>query len=707
VLVVGDVDTDTTMSTIHDLFSDLQAPNTVRPRAATTISFPDAIRCTSLTDPETVHTEVALQVQIPCTEGHTEREYISQHLLPGLVQRILNERFSELSRTENPPFIHASATRHRVSPDLIHHAVAARIHGGQITTGTVALSHAVERLRQVEVDKSALERAARRMIRDFKHLEVEDARLPSARLINELVRHHNVGEPMPGAAVERRIAERLVSDIDLDLVRTACAEWFPENGRILTIVGPAKSKLPSREAALSMLDTPLPPRAPTRDAQQLRRLMSPATSSGDIADTRSWPKLDLTCWTLSNGARIWLKPTPHKADEIQLYAQVSGGLSMADDATYVAARTALSITQRSGLGDHDATTLSRFLAGRTVGLRAVMQEHWHGLRGSSNRADFDTLLELVALQITAPRFDLTAFENERAAREAALKNRKADPAAVFRGRFKRRLWKEHPRMKPWKLSDLNNMSLDTSSDFYSDAMAGLAQGDVLIVGSFDLKGIQETICRRIGTLPTAAQATQWMDRNRRAITGPERLLVERGQTPRSTVRIRFGGDSADSPESRYAIRSMSAVLSLMLRAELREARGGTYNVSVRTSTVQRPVPFWAMTIQFDCEPARSEALIQAALDTVDRLCDGDIPPHFVDEVRAQHTRGREQSLVKNGFWVNALALAIRRQEDPMEITHHKARINALDLAGVITTAQAKLSKAPQLIGVLQPEAQTT
>ncbi len=703
VLVVGDVDADVVHAMVAARFSHLSSPSTPRARTETEISVPNQPRVATFTDPESVQTEVALTAQLVVHESSTEEGYTQQHLLPGLVERILQERLLELSQLSTPPYIHAQVRRGRIAPGLVHHAVAARAHTGRAEEALTTLAQELARLGDGDMSPGALDRARRRLIRDLRKLEVEAEHLPSARLVNELVRHHTVGEPMPGAAIERQLAERLLLDIDQETVEAACRGWFPEEGRILTVVGPEKAVIPDDATVLAHVSDVPSPEERLTEADMPTRLMSQVPTPGRVVEEETWPELGLTRWTLSNGCRVWMKPTTFREDDVLFQLQAMGGTSLADDDDFVAARTAVSIATRSGMGEFSAAQLSRFLAGRTVALSPMVKEHWHGLRGASSVEDLSTLLDLAWMRINQSRFDPVAFDNERANRLDGLTHRKANPSAVFRGRFKRNLWCNHRRIQPWKIKHLDEMDNDRSKAFFSTCMTSLAQGDMILIGSFEPEAVRQIVCERIGALTSGMDEVNWRDRGRRSRTTPSRLEVRRGQTPRATVQLRYGGAYEDTPGKRYALRVMGGVLSLMLRAELREVRGGTYNVSVRIATVQIPTHFWAVTLTFECDPSRTEELIVAAQKTVTRLRDGGIPEHFVSEVRAQHQRSWEQRILNNGYWLDAIALCCRRGESPLEILQHPKRVAAITKAGIEDTAQRHMTDPPLLVGVLLPE----
>jgi zinc protease len=77
-------------------------------------------------------------------------------------------------------------------------------------------------------------------------------------------------------------------------------------------------------------------------------------------------ELGLTEWRLSNGARVLLKPTDFKEDQVLFAAFSPGGDSLVADRDYVSAVTAATIVDESGLDGFDAVQLRKKLAGRAV-----------------------------------------------------------------------------------------------------------------------------------------------------------------------------------------------------------------------------------------------------------------------------------------------------------------------------------------------------
>ena len=80
-------------------------------------------------------------------------------------------------------------------------------------------------------------------------------------------------------------------------------------------------------------------------------------------DSRS-PSIGVTEWKLSNGARVLVKPTDFKADEILFGAYSRGGTSLAPDADIMSARLASQIVGLGGAGNFNRIDLAKKLSGQ-------------------------------------------------------------------------------------------------------------------------------------------------------------------------------------------------------------------------------------------------------------------------------------------------------------------------------------------------------
>ena len=129
--------------------------------------------------------------------------------------------------------------------------------------------------------------------------------------------------------------------------------------------------------------------------------------------------------------KVVLKPTTFKDDEVVFRAFSPGGTSLASDADYVAAQTAMQVVSAGGLGKFSAVDLRKQLAGKVATVRPIVGETEEGLTGGGSPKDIETLFQLIYLTFTAPRADAEAFKVLTSQTKALIANQQALPSFAF------------------------------------------------------------------------------------------------------------------------------------------------------------------------------------------------------------------------------------------------------------------------------------
>ena len=169
---------------------------------------------------------------------------------------------------------------------------------------------------------------------------------------------------------------------------------FPERKRLLAVLDSAADKeLTAYEDTVS--DAPLLPVTP---------------DAGSIVSESRIDELDITEWTLSNGAKVVLKPTDLRDDEIRFSATSPGGTSLVSDEDYTIASTASAVVNISGLGEFNLVDFQKKMAGIAASASASIGEFSEGLAGQASPKDVETLFQIIYLRFTAPRVDPVALE---------------------------------------------------------------------------------------------------------------------------------------------------------------------------------------------------------------------------------------------------------------------------------------------------------
>ena len=295
------------------------------------------------------------------------------------------------------------------------------------------------------------------------------------------------------------------------------------------------------------------------------------------------------------------------------------------------------------------------LTGKIAGATPFIGELDEGLNGSSSRKDLETMFQLIYLRFTQPRADATAFAVQQAQMKTLLANQTAVPGFAFRAMLTTTLYQNHVGDGSRRRRHVDEWNLDKSMAFYKDRFADASDFTFVFVGSFDLATMKPLVEQYLGTLPSIHRKETWKDVGVRTATGVIDKKVEKGIEPKSQAAIVFTGPFEYDQTQRVAIRAMAEVLRTRLLETIREDLGGTYSISATPSYQKIPNPEYMISIQFGCDPARAESLVERVFQEIEQFkANGPTEKQVTDE-REALLRDFETNTKQNGYLLTQLS----------------------------------------------------
>jgi zinc protease len=142
-------------------------------------------------------------------------------------------------------------------------------------------------------------------------------------------------------------------------------------------------------------------------------------------------------------------------------------------------------------------------------------------------------------------------------------------------------------------------------------------------------------------------------------------VVRKGVEPRSRTQIVFTGPAPYSRTNRAVIRGLASVLEIRLRELLREALGGTYDVSVSGVASRIPREEYSFSVGFSSAPERTDELVRTVFAAIDTIRTAGPAERDLQKVIEAEARSRETALRQNGYWLGQIA-SIAQSGDPPE-----------------------------------------
>ncbi len=209
----------------------------------------------------------------------------------------------------------------------------------------------------------------------------------------------------------------------------------------------------------------------------------------------------------------------------------------------------------------------------------------------------------------------------------------------------------------------------------------------------------------LGTVPGGSRDDAWQDVFPDLPGGVITKTVYKGEAPQSQVLMLFHGPMPEyTPENRLALQATADVLSIKLREELRENRGGVYGVQVQASTDDVPDSTYQMIVFFVCDPQRADELATAVREEIEKVQNGSVTAEDVAKEQEQLRRTRETQAETNPFWVSTLDYyAMRPTLDPADFDAFQTRVDALTPQTIQQAAQQYIDFDRYVQVVLLPE----
>ncbi|HQQ84684.1 MAG TPA: insulinase family protein [Candidatus Marinimicrobia bacterium] len=705
VIAVGDFDEDRVKNLIEQNFIGLKSPADAPPRPIPPVPDHTETLFSIQTDPELTRNQVDLLIKLPRTEQKYIRDY-RQSIVENLYNSMLNERLEELTKTAEPPFLGAASQKGRLVRSKDCYSIGAVVKDNGIEEGFTAILTELKRVREFGFTETELKRAKSTALRNMEQIYRERDKIYSRSFASEYIRNFLDNEPVPGIELEYEFYKKYVPEIALPEVNVLAKEWVTDINRVVLVSAPEKPdlKIPTetelreifekveRQEVTAYIDE-------VAESDLVRQLPPP----GRILQETLIDSLDLTELILSNGVKVIIKPTDFKNDEILLSAYSPGGTSLVPDSNYVAAISSVPIVTESGLGEFNSVMLSKKLAGKVVSVQPSLAELTENFSASASPEDLETMFQLIYLYFTAPRKDSTAYLSYLEKLKNSIVNRAADPFAAFSDTIRVTLSQYHFRARPWTIAMLDEIDLNKSYNIFRDRFGEAGDFTFFLIGNVELDSAKQMAMRYLANLPTNNREENWRDVGIRPPNGVVQKAVYKGLEKQSYVQITFSGNFDWSRQNRFELATVTDVLRIKLREQIREEKGGTYGIYVGSSSKQYPYPEFRLTIQFGCDPERVTELTSVIFQEIENLKSEPLGDEDLAKIRQIDLRSYETNLKENRFWLDNLHFYYFNNENPMAILHYPQLVEDLTKEMVQNAARRYLPLDNYVEVVLYPE----
>jgi zinc protease len=708
VIAVGDFDVNEVEKLIIANFSDLKNPAKEKERIKYTLPENKEPLVKIITDPEQQYNVAFAIYKHPAAAAKTTAD-LQKDLMYGMINAMIAARYQEILQKGNAPFLFAQSSYGPYQGGLVagvnaFQTVVAAKSGAALETAITAAVAETERVAKYGFLQSELDVVKRNVEAGNEKRLKEKDKTASSSFVQLYLSNFLTGSAI--GSIDFSVAEtkKNLTAITLAQVNALAKTLIRPNNQILIVEAPEKDKasLPSPAALLAAFNNAGKNITPYKDNAINKPLLAHAPVAGKVVSEKKFEDIGVTEWTLSNGIKVYLKPTDFKNDQIAFSSFSKGGTSVADPNDYQSADFS-GIIPQSGLGDFNPSQLNKLLAGNTGRASSYIDELYQGFTGSASPKDIETAFKMVYAYATTPRKDTEIYNKAISDAKVSLENKNADPASVFADTIQAVLSSYNKRNMPATLADLDKTSLDKAFAFYKDRFADLGEQNFVLVGNFDPATIKPLIETYIASLPTQHKTQNFVDTGADSPKGIVSKTVYKGLEDKASVRLYIHGDYDFTAENNVQLNAVKSALENKILERLREKESGVYSPSVGLSVAKYPKSHYYFTISFSCATANVEKLIAAALEEVKSIKTNGATADDIAKFKSEEHRQMELSLRDNGYWLGYLSNRLKYGDELNMVLSNKQRVDAVTVDSSKATAQKYLNGNNYIRLVLMPQ----
>lgn len=659
VIVVGDVDVKSIESKIRSMFGGIPMPTDPAKRDYYPVSDNDTMIVAVDRDAEQPIILATLHMKRDATPDSLKgtEDYLRGAYVDRLITTMLNDRLQEIKNQAHPPFLSANVSDGSFLVSRTKDAFA--LHFGcrqeSISGSVYAAVGAVEQARQHGFTEQELSRAKSLLMKSAEKLNAERDNRRNSYFVKRALNHFLDCEPLITDDCRLSLYKKWDAQVSLADVNAEARSIISDRNQVLTVYAPDKPdlKLPCyrcfRRFVLHAQDSVYQPYA---DKALPADLMERTPKPGSVVKQENLDRWGVTLFTLSNGVKVYVKPTEFDRDNITMRFWSEGGLKRFPDADQPNFAYATSAVTGGGVGRFSAVDLTKMLNGKNVRVSPSIGYETQSINGSSSVKDLETMLQLTHLYFTSPRRDEEVFQGELNRMHSFLTNREANPNVSYNDTILKIVYGDSPRRQPTKRETLSKVSFDRCLQMYRECFSDASGFSMLLVGNVDIDSLRPLLEKYVASLPATEENGKASYYDDPDVVGGDITVSfkKKMNTPSALVTIFYTFEQPFTSKSDITIDILDRVLTIAYTDSVREEKGGTYGVGVDYSLDATARPSAMLKIKFRTDPAKYAELTPIVYRQVDNIAKRGPEPAALDKAKAYLHKAYQQNIISNGYW---------------------------------------------------------
>jgi zinc protease len=659
IAIVGDINPQEIEEKVKKLFSHIPAVVDAKPRPFFEIPEHKETYYVLATDKEATSTSISVyMIHKGVQTEDKNQEYIRSKYVQTLFNRITGDRMSELVQKGELPFVSGSISIGNFVRGYEVGYFNTTPKPNEENKALQAIYTEAQRIIRHGLTESELERAKINLLTSMESSYKQRDKISNDRYVRGIQNHFLTGEPLTTAEFDWEFAQKVIPGIRVEELNALANEYFVDENRVVVISGPDGDEIVhlKKEEVLAIFNevenTKIDPYV---DSDIVTNLITEELKGSPVVSTKKLEQFDAVEWTLANNATVVFKHADFDKDAVTVQAYSPGGISVLPVSDLPASRMLSSFVNNFGIGDLDAIQFKKALTGKKARVSVSMGSLSEMLYGNSTPQDFETLMQILYLRFTNPRFDQDAYDALKSRYIASFENMDKDPQKMISDSISM-IFSDYSERTILTTNDIfDHISLSKLEEIYIDRIQDAGDFNFYIVGNIDENTAKEMASKYIGSIPDIQRDENWINHH---VDMPKGKTVKEINIPleteKASVVIRFKKAMPYSPDENLKIDVLKSILRLRYMEEIREKEGGTYGVSVSSGASKYPDETKTLEMRFDADAERADHLKSLIYKEIDKIVENGPTEVDLDKVVKNMLKDREQSKNHNNYWSSTI-----------------------------------------------------
>lgn len=663
IVVVGDIDVDRIEGKIKELFSKIEKP--VNPAERVYYPVADNEKPIVAFGSDKEQDKYVAQIMfkydaLPDSLKGTMADVTTAYLL-DMAQMMLQIRLNELGQKADAPFAAASAFYGEFIMAKTKQAFqfAMLPKGNSFDEGLKAVYREALRAKRGGFTATEYARCRTEYLSQLEKAYNNRNQQENKTLAESYVRNFIDKKPIPGIETEYQMMSMIVNQIPVEAVNQVFSQIVSDKNLVVLGMMPAREgeSCPKDEDILALLSQVEAENiAPYVDNVKDEPLVSELPAAGKVVKENMLSDFGAKEWILSNGAKVILKKTDFKADEINMMAVAKGGTSVYGNDKAADLMFMPAVLEQHGLGSFTNSELTKLMAGKQVSLKVSLDDYVRRLSGNTTPKDLKTYMEMIYMTFTGLTVTPDEFTAMQNLYKGVIQNQEQNPNFVFQKKVQEFLYSS-PNKQVFGVSDIEKANREDILSIIREQLANAAEFTFVFSGNFDESELKALVEQYIATLPSVKGKKQELKHNPAVEIksgNEEKEFSLKMEVPQGSAAVIISGKMPYSFKNRLMASMSAQIISARLLSEVREKEGAVYSIYTQGSQDRLSEVSVVYQTIFQVKPEKKDRALEIIRSEFEKLAK-ETPVEELDKVKefmVKQITGDEQT---NSYWCSMMA----------------------------------------------------